>query len=82
MRKKKKKKNIKNRLIEQSPFICEASIAAHDGIICLFLVAKLSTFGQASLHVLTPEIGQLQGALSQLLRTKELLHHVCGLGLC
>ena len=30
------KKTHKKRLIEQSPFICEASIAAHDGIKCFF----------------------------------------------
>jgi len=32
----------KKRLIEQAPFICEASTAAHDGITCFFLAAKLS----------------------------------------
>ena len=36
----------KKRLIEQPPFICEASIAAHDSIKCsFFLAAKLSTLG-------------------------------------
>ena len=39
----------KKRLIEQPPFICEASIAAHDGIKCFFLAAKLSTLGAGPL---------------------------------